>query len=373
MNAIAYLRRAWPWAAAWLIAGMAQAQPAQPSAAPVPTPTAGAADPTAGMRPVRPEPRTTGHSAALKSRTPVTVNFVNADVEAVTRAMAAMLDRQLVLDPRVKGTITVYSEQPILPREAYLTYLAALRGIGFTVVDNNGLLKVVPEADAKLQAGTVSVGPGVTVRGDQVITQIFPLKHENPNNLVAVLRPLISPNNTINASPATTSLVITDYADNLQRIARIIAALDQPTASEFEVLGLKHAVAADLAPVVQRLSDTAGSGAPGIPVAASGIVILPDSRSNALLVRAPGARMAGIKDLVDKLDRPSAGAHGTGSVWVVHLRNADAVKLAQVLRAAYGGGAGGSAGGGGLAPSVPSAPGVGAAPSQSAAPVAASA
>ena len=72
-------------------------------------------------------------------------------------------------------------------REAWLQYLAALRGLGFTVVETAGLLKVLPEPDAKLQAGTVSVGE-VGARGDQVLTQIFRLQYENPNNLVAVLR-----------------------------------------------------------------------------------------------------------------------------------------------------------------------------------------
>ena len=90
------------------------------------------------------------------------------------------------------GTITLYSEDPLTPNEAYLNFLAALRGLGFTVVEVGGLFKVVPEADAKLQAGTVSVD-GVSRRGDQVITQIFRLNHENANNLVPVLRPLITP------------------------------------------------------------------------------------------------------------------------------------------------------------------------------------
>jgi general secretion pathway protein D len=142
---------------------------------------------------------------AAKANARVTLNFVNADIEAVTRAMGAMLDRQFVVDPRVKGSVTVYSETPLTVREAYLNYLAALRGLGFTVVENAGLLKVVPEADAKLQAGTVSIGE-VNTRGDQILTQIFRLNHENPNNLVAILRPLISPNNTINANPGTSSL-----------------------------------------------------------------------------------------------------------------------------------------------------------------------
>ncbi|HEX6722026.1 MAG TPA: secretin N-terminal domain-containing protein, partial [Burkholderiaceae bacterium] len=230
----------------------AQQQPAAPAAQPqpVPQPQVPAAQP---LPPAAPPPApqaqrparsgtTAGHSTALRASAQVTVNFVNADIEAVTRAMAAMIERQIIVDPRVKGTITVYSEQPVSVREAYLNYLAALRGLGFTLVDSAGLLKVVPEADAKLQAGTVSVGtPGV--RGDQVLTQIFKLNHENPNNLVAVLRPLISPNNTINANPGNNSLVITDYADNLTRIGKIIAALDQPSASDIEVVPLQHGVA----------------------------------------------------------------------------------------------------------------------------------
>ena len=154
---------------------------------------------------------------------PVTLNFVNADIEGVARAMAAILRQQFIVDPRVRGTITLYSEDPLTPNEAYLNFLAALRGLGFTVVEVGGIFKVVPEADAKLQAGTVSVD-GVSRRGDQVITQIFRLNHENANNLVPVLRPLITPNNTINANPGNNTLVITDYADNLQRIGKIIAA-----------------------------------------------------------------------------------------------------------------------------------------------------
>jgi len=268
----------------------------------------------------------------------VTLNFVNAEIEGVARAMAAILKQQFVVDPRVKGTITLYSEEPLSPREAYLNFLAALRGLGFTVVESGGLYKVVPEADAKLQAGTVSIGE-VGRRGDQVITQIFKLNHETANNLVPVLRPLISPNNTINANPGNNSLVITDYADNLQRIAKIIAAMDTPAAGDVEVIPLQHAVASDIAALVQRLTDT-----PGVPTApggtaTSGASVLVDPRSNSLLVRAPNpARMASIRSLVEKLDRQMTGAGANGNIWVVYLKNADAVKLATVLRAAYGGG-----------------------------------
>ena len=286
--------------------------------------------------------RAAGHSPALKSGSQVTLNFVNADVEAVTRAMGAMLDRQFIIDPRVKGNITVYSETPLTVREAYLNYLAALRGLGFTVVESAGLLKVVPEADAKLQAGTVTIG-AVQQRGDQVLTQIFPLSHENPNNLVAVLRPLISPNNTINANPGSNTLVITDYADNLARLGKIIAALDQPSASDIEVVPLKHALASDMAPLVQRLADGSTGAVPGVPSSGGGVSVIADTRSNALIVRAANrARQGQVRAIIDKLDLPTQGGGPGGSIWVVHLKNADAVKLAQVLRAAFGGAGGGS-------------------------------
>ena len=292
------------------------------------------------------------HSAALKSKTPVTLNFVNADLEAVSRAIAAMIDRPLLVDPRVKGQITVYSEQPLTVREAYLNYLAALRGLGFTVVETGGLLKVVPEAEAKLQTGTVSVGE-VDRRGDQIITQIFRLNHENVNSMVPVLRPLISPNNTINANPGSNTLVITDYAGNLQRIAKIIAAMDTPASGDVDVIPLQHAVASDIAPLVQRLADAApAQGAPGQPgVAAAGGSVFADSRSNSLIVRSTNpARAATIRGIVDKLDRPSGSGGPAGNIYVVYLRNADATRLATVLRAAYTSGspgAGGGAGGGG--------------------------
>ncbi|MEY2689522.1 MAG: hypothetical protein RL375_3721, partial [Pseudomonadota bacterium] len=314
-------------------------------------------------------------SKARQSRDAVTLNFVNAEIDAVSRAMAAVLDRNIVVDPRVKGTMTLYSEQPLSQREAYLNYLAALRGLGYTVVDVAGLLKVVPEADAKLQTGTVSIG-NVTRTGDQIITQIFRLQHENANNLVPVLRPLISPNNTINANPGNNSLVITDYADNLNRIAKIIATMDMPSSTDVEVISLQHAVAADLLTVVQRFADASGA-TPGAAAGGS-VTVLADARTNTLMVRAPNpARLTMVRTLIEKLDRPTGSAAPGGNIYVVYLKNADASKLATVLRAAYGAAGGSGTSGGGASP-VSTAPvntpaGAGGASPQSTAPVQASA
>ena len=151
-------------------------------------------------------------------------------------------------------------------------------------------------------------------RGDQVMTQIFKLSHENANNLVPVLRPLISPNNTINANPGNNSLVITDYADNLQRIGKIIAAMDTPRGGDVEVITLQHAVAADIAPLVQRLDRhrrhaAARRACPSAAARPARPRCMVDSRSNSLLVRAPNpARMSTVRALIDKLDQPAHGS-----------------------------------------------------------------
>ncbi|NVO04834.1 MAG: type II secretion system secretin GspD [Rhodoferax sp.] len=283
--------------------------------------------------------------AALKPArgAPVTLNFVNAEIEAVARAMASMTGRQVVLDPRVKGTMNLSSDKPVSPTAAYNQFLGALRLQGFTVVESAGLDKVVPEADAKLQSGGVTADGAAKggAMGNQIVTQIFKLNFENAANLLPILRPLISPNNVINVNPGNNSLVITDYADNLQRIARIIAASDVANGSDLEILPLKHAIASDLAPLVLRLIDSgaAAAGTPGQTDTAFKTTIIAEPRSNALIVRAANpARVSLVKSLVARLDQPSVqGDGGTGNIHVVTLKNADATKLAATLRAVMSG------------------------------------
>lgn len=312
---------------------------------------------------------------AQKASEPITLNFANAEIEAVARAMAAITGRQIVVDPRVKGTINLSTDKPVPPAAAYNQFLATLRLSGFTVVDSAGLLKVVPEADAKLQGGGVSVE--APPAGGQIVTQIFRLQHESAGNLVPILRPLISPNNTININPGNNSLVITDYADNLQRMARIIAALDVSNATDVEIVNLQHGLASDLAPMVQRLVDA--SGGTGTPAAGQGqtdtsfrTTVIAEPRSNSLVVRAGNAaRLNLVRTLIARLDVP-ASSQASGNIHVVYLRNADATKLAAVLRAALSG-SGGTAVASSPAPAAVGIAGVGASASAATTPVAASA
>jgi len=298
---------------------------------------------------------------AVRAGAPVTLNFVDADIAAVARAMAAMLGRNVVVDPRVSGTLTLQTERNVTPANALQMFGAALRLRGFAVIDSAGLIKVVPEADARLHGGAVLADDQLP-RGQQIVTQIFTLTHENANHLLPLLRPLISANNPINVNPGNNSLIITDYAENLRRAAQIIAALDVANATGLEVIPLQHALASELAPVVLRLIDADGAPAAAAPGQPGGqgfrTVLLAEPRSNALILRAANpARVALVRSLVAQLDRP-ASAGALGNIHVVHLRNANAVELATTLRAALAADAGdsvGAAAGTGTAPAAPAA------------------
>ena len=279
---------------------------------------------------------------AVRAQEPVTLNFVNAEIEAVARTMATLTGRNVVVDPRVKGTMSLSSTAPVSPAQALRLFATQLRTQGFALVESGELYTVVPEAEAKLQSGTVNAGSPPAASG-QIITQIFRLNHENANNLVPILRPLISPNNTINVNPGTNALVITDYADNLQRLGRIVAALDVANATGVEVIRLRHGIAADMATMVQRLVDSGAAAPAAAPAAGQAgdggfrTTVLPDGRANALIVRAANpAKLALVRSLIEQLDQPAASgpAAASGNIHVVYLRNADATRLATTLRAA---------------------------------------
>jgi len=267
-----------------------------------------------------------------RNRDQVVLNFVNADLESVVKAVGQATGKNFVIDPRVKGTVNLVTEQPVSRAQALETLGSVLRMQGYALVESNGFTKVVPEADAKLQGSPTVIGPSSS-RGDQVVTQVFRLNYESANNLVPVLRPMIAPNNTITAYPANNTLVITDYADNLRRLARIIAAVDAPASGEVELVPLKNAVASDAAVVLQKLLDpsAAGGAGGGATDASLRTTVVAEPRSNSLMIRASSrARVQQARQLIEKIDQPFARP---GNIWVVPLKNADAVRLAATLRA----------------------------------------
>ncbi|KHK52003.1 general secretion pathway protein GspD [Burkholderia sp. A9] len=261
----------------------------------------------------------------------VTLNFVNADIDQVAKAIGAATGKTIIVDPRVKGQLNLVAERPVPEDQALKTLQSALRMQGFALVQDHGVLKVVPEADAKLQGVPTYVGNAPQARGDQVITQVFELHNESANNLLPVLRPLISPNNTVTAYPANNTIVVTDYADNVRRIAQIISGVDSAAGAQVQVVPLRNANAIDLAAQLQKMLDP---GAIGNSDATLKVSVTADPRTNSLMLRASSAsRLAAAKRLVQQLDAPSAVP---GNMHVVPLRNADAVKLAKTLRGMLG-------------------------------------
>src|SRR6185312_7886538 len=193
----------------------------------------------------------------------VTLNFVNADIDAVVKAIAELTGRNFVVDPKIKGTVNIVSARPVPKSLVYPTLLSALRMQGIVAIEGDNVVKLVPEADARTQAAAGATNAG----GDnRLVTRVVTLRYESAVQLVNVLRPLIAPNNTIAAYPASNALVITDYADNLRRIERVIAS------------------PIDLVATVNRLLNETGTGQPVDPT--QRVMLVADPRSNSVLIRA---------------------------------------------------------------------------------------
>ena len=250
---------------------------------------------------------------------PVQLNFVDADIQAVVRALSRATGQQFLVDPRVKGNLTLVSEGQVPAHQAYDMLLAALRMQGFSVVDVGGVAQVVPEADAKLLGG-----PMYSAGSSGMQTRTFRLQYENAVNLIPVLRPIVSPNNPINAYPGNNSIVITDYAENLARVAQIINGIDTPSAIDTDVVSVQNGIAVDIAAMVSELLETQGADQ------TQKINVIGDPRSNSIIIRSGSPERTELaRNLIYKLDNAQSNP---SNMHVVYLRNAQATKLAQSLR-----------------------------------------
>ncbi|MBI5784923.1 MAG: type II secretion system secretin GspD [Rhodocyclales bacterium] len=263
---------------------------------------------------------------AQKADEVVSLTFANADIETVIRAIGKISNRNILIDPRVKGTLNIVTSKPVSSEEAYQIMLSALRMQGYSVVEDRGIVKVVPEAEAKTHSVPVSRARS-SLKGERMVTHVFHIRNESATQLLAVVRPLVSPNNSITAYANNNTLIVTDYADNVARIAKIIDALDVPQ-GDIVIIPLKHTSAQDIAPLIAKLmGESSGQGQPADP--SQRATVAADSRLNALLVRSENpSRINSIRQLVASMDQPGAA----GNIHVVYLKNADATKVAQTLR-----------------------------------------
>jgi general secretion pathway protein D len=257
----------------------------------------------------------------------VSLSFVNADIPSVVKTIGGHTGKTFIIDPRVTGTMNIISQAPVSKEIAYQILLSALRVHGYAAIEDRGVVRIVPEADAKT-SGTV-IERGTQVSGDRIVTQVFTLQNESASQLAQVLRPLVAPNNFIGAYPGSNVLVIADYASNVNRIAKIIASIDVPTSADLQLIKLQYASAVDVANLLKGLmpETTTNPATPGSPAKLSLGV---EPRTNSLIVRAETPQLvARIKSLIAGLDIPTASS---GNIHVVYLRNAEAVKVADTLR-----------------------------------------
>jgi general secretion pathway protein D len=253
----------------------------------------------------------------------VTLNFSDADLVAVINSVSQITGKNFIIDPRVKGKVTVVSSKPLNKTEVYNVFLSILQVHGFATVPTRNAIKIIPDATAKQNSTPDS--PASSNPGDQLITRVLKIKHINAAQLVPILRPLVAQQGHLAAYPTTNMLIISDRASNILRIDRIIAEMDKEIDSDIEIIKLKHAFAAE----VVRLLTGLNLAAPEQKAqAGGGLKITADERTNSVLLIGERTERLKYRAIIADLDSP---VESSGNTHVVYLRYADAKNIATIL------------------------------------------
>jgi general secretion pathway protein D len=272
----------------------------------------------------------------------ITPNFKDADITQITEAVAAATGKNFIVDPRVRAQVTMIASTPMSPAAFYEAYLAILQVHGFIAVQAGEVIKILPDANAR-QIPSVDLPDHVSSTSDEIVTQVIDVKNVSAAQLVPILRPLIPQYGQLAAYPASNILIISDRANNVNRIIRIIRRIDQVGDQDVEVIPLQNASSAEIVRVINSLyqGQAAAEGGQAAKVVA-------DERSNSVLIGGDQSQRLRIRALIAHLDTPLEAG---GDTQVRYLRYADAEKIAPKLKEqitgvaqAAGGGAGGAAG-----------------------------
>jgi general secretion pathway protein D len=253
----------------------------------------------------------------------VTLNFSDADLVAVINSVSQITGKNFIIDPRVKGKVTVVSSKPLNETEVYNVFLSILQVHGFATVPTENAIKIIPDATAK-QSSTPS-GAASSNPGDQLITRVLSIKHINAAQLVPILRPLVAQQGHLAAYPTTNVLIVSDRASNILRIDRIIAQMDKEIDSDIEIIQLKHAFAAEVVRLLTGLNLTSPEQK---AQAGGGIKINADERTNSVLLIGERTERLKYRAIIADLDSP---VQSSGNTHVVYLRYADAKNIATIL------------------------------------------
>jgi general secretion pathway protein D len=254
----------------------------------------------------------------------VTLNFKGADIKAVITSVADITGKNFIVDPRVKGKVTVISKRSLNKREVYQVFLSVLEVHGYTAIPSGRTIKIVPDADAK-HSGMPSASDEKPGKGDEAVTRVLQIEHVTAAQLVPILRPLVPPQGHLAAYPQSNVLIISDRAVNIERLLHIIAKIDQPSSGEIEIVQLEYAAATDLVRVLTSLRQTRqkGAGAKG-----SKSALVADERTNSILIGGERAERLQLRAIISHLDTPS---EVEGDTHVIYLRYANAKDLVPVL------------------------------------------
>jgi general secretion pathway protein D len=272
----------------------------------------------------------------------ITPNFKDADITQITEAVAAATGKNFIVDPRVRAQVTMISSTPMSPAAFYEAYLAILQVHGFIAVPAGEVTKILPDANAR-QIPSIDLPDHVSATSDEIVTQVIDVKNVNAAQLVPILRPLIPQYGQLAAYPASNILIISDRANNVNRIIRIIRRIDQVGDQDVEVIPLQNASSAEIVRVINSLYAGAQASEGG-----QAAKVVADERSNSVLIGGDQSQRLRIRALVAHLDTPLEAG---GDTQVRYLRYADAEKIAPKLKeqitgvaqAAAGSGAGASA------------------------------
>lgn len=264
---------------------------------------------------------------SLAFAAPVTLNLKEVEINALVESMSALTGKNFIVDPRVKGRVTVISSKPMDERELYEVFLSVLAVHGFAAIPSGKVIKIVPVAGAKQEnIPTVDLRSGA--ESDQIVTRVIQVQNVSAAQIVPILRPLIPPQGHLAAYTPTNVLIISDAAANVERIASIIARVDLASNEEVEIVPLRHASATEIA----RLLTTLEQGrVKADPAAAAGTLprMVADERTNSILLSGDKASRLRLRALITHLDTP---VDSGGNTQVVYLRYAKAKNLVTVLQ-----------------------------------------
>ncbi len=245
-----------------------------------------------------------------------TINLKDADIREFIDQVAEITGETFIVDPRVKGQVSVVSQARLSSREAYQLFLSVMSTHGFTVIQQGDQARIVPNADAKAEAGAPAA------LADQLETRLIQVQHNAASELLPLIRPLVPQYGHLAAVPSSNALIISDRRANIARLEELIRQLDQKNEKDYSVLNLRHAWVMDAA---ETLNAAIARGQAG---GANGTQVIADGRTNRLILLGPPAARAKLATMARALDTPSVRSANTR---VIRLRHNDAKTLAATL------------------------------------------